>query len=294
VLSGKGNAGTVHIQADHLLISGDGSRSGSGVSSAAEASSTGSGGTVTILARNILLENGGMVTVASEGPGRGGSLDITAADTLQLDNASFASRTTMADVDVGNATLAVGRLLHLRDSTVSTEGARGGNMLMQTPLLVLDKSKILSNARPGEGGNIRIEAGQIIRTPDSRIEASGTLTITAPNTDIAGSLVVLPEVLFNVSNQLREACAARGGRRANSFKAGGRGGLPPDPGTPLMAAPSGQSPGQQTATGSPTTSTTRPQQANRSRCPEFHNQSSALPASRAGDSRLASAAGNVQ
>jgi len=134
-------------------------------------------------------------------------------------------------------------------------------MSIQAPLLVLDNSNIIASTRRGEGGNIRIEAGQIIRTPDSKIIASGNITITAPNTDVSSSLTVLPGTFFDVSSQLREACAARGGRRASSFTAGGRGGLPPDPGTPLAAGPAGQPPGQQTATGSPTALTLRPLQA---------------------------------
>jgi filamentous hemagglutinin family protein len=78
----------------------------------------------------------------------------------------------------------------------------------------------------------------------------------------------LPElIIFNQSHsldtgsQLREACAARGGRPASSFAAGGRGGLPPDPGTPLAASPFEQSMEQQTATGSPTALTTKPWKA---------------------------------
>jgi hypothetical protein len=87
------------------------------------------------------------------------------------------------------------------------------------------------------------------------------ITIAAPNTDVAGSLVVLPETLFDVSNQLRVACAARGGRAASSFSNGGRGGLPPDPGAPLATNPFGQPLEQQTDTGSPTPSSRRPQAA---------------------------------
>jgi filamentous hemagglutinin family protein len=256
----KGNAGTIDVQTGHLLISGDSTQRFTGITSATEVHSTGAGGAATIHAQNILLERSGSVTVASEGSGSGGSLNITAADTLQLNNATLAGRTT-ADVDVGDAKLEVGRLLHLRDSTISTEGARGGNILMQAPLLLLEKSKILSKAQPSEGGNLRIEAGQIIRTPDSRIEASGNLTITAPNTDVSGSLTVLPETLVDASSQLRVACAARGGRPASSFTAGGRGSLPPDPDTPLAASAFEQPLGQQTATGSPTTLTARPSQA---------------------------------
>jgi hypothetical protein len=290
-----GNAGNVMVEARELVVRGSDPRSIVGISSATASPSTGAAGTATISARNILLEKGSSVTVASEGSGRGGSLNITVVDTLQLDNATLAGR-TKADVDVGDVKLEVGRLLHLRDSTVSTEGARGGNMLMQTPLLVLDKSKILSNTRPGEGGNIHIEAGQIIRTPDSRIEASGTITIAAPNTDVSSSLTVLPETFLNASSQLRVACATRGGRRASSLTPGGRGGLPPDPGTPLMATPSGQPLKQQTAaTGSPTTSTTRPQQAAKPMTVSGIPQSVlGSPRLTCRGSRLASVAGPVQ
>jgi hypothetical protein len=184
-----------------------------------------------------------------------------------LDNAEIRTRT--ASANVGNVTLRAGRLFDLHNSTVTTSVAggtgSGGDIFIDPPLMVLDNSRIQANAQQGRGGNITIRAGQLIRTPDSRITASGSVTgnvtITAPNTDISGSLTVLPETLFDASSQLHEACAARGGRHANSFKAGGRGGLPPDPGTPLMATPSGQPLKQQTATGSPTTSTARPLQA---------------------------------
>jgi hypothetical protein len=131
---------------------------------------------------------------------------------------------------------------------------------------VLDDSRIQANAKQGAGGNITLQAGQLIRTPNSVIQASsaqsvsGTITITAPNTDVAGSLVVLPGTFFDASSQLRESCAARGGRPSSSLSPGGRGGLPPDPGTPLAASPFGQSL-EQTTTGSPTTLTARPQQA---------------------------------
>jgi large exoprotein involved in heme utilization and adhesion len=129
--------------------------------------------------------------------------------------------------------------------------------------MVLDSSDIIANAQGGSGGNIR--AGQLIRSPDSKIMASGivngNIAIAAPNTDVSGSLIVLPETLFDASSQLREACAARGGRPASSFNAGGRGGLPPDPGALLAASPFGQPLEQQTATRSTTSSTAKPLQA---------------------------------
>jgi hypothetical protein len=130
---------------------------------------------------------------------------------------------------------------------------------------VLDASRIEANAFGGPGGNITIQAGQLIRTPDSVITASGSvagaITIAAPNTDISGSLVVLPETFLDAGSQLRTACAARGGRPASSFAAGGRGGLAPDPGAPLAASQFEPPSGQRTASGSPTPLAPRPPQA---------------------------------
>ena len=168
----------------------------------------------------------------------------------------------------GDVTLNVGRLFELRNSRVTTSvaagGGSGGSIQIKSPLMVLDSSDIIANAIGGNGGNIFIDAGQLIRTPDSEITASGNvagnITIAAPNTDISSSLVVLPEIFLDASSQLREACAARGGRPTSSFSPGSHGGLPPDPGAPLAASPSGQPPGQQTATRSPTPSS-RPTQA---------------------------------
>src|SRR3954471_6665352 len=51
-----------------------------------------------------------------------------------------------------------------------------------------------------------IQAGQLIRTPDSVITASGSvagnIVIAAPNTNISSSLVVLPETFADASSQL--------------------------------------------------------------------------------------------
>jgi hypothetical protein len=119
----------------------------------------------------------------------------------------------------------------------------------------------------GRTGNITIRAGQLIRTPDSVIQAaselglSGTISIAAPNTDVAGSLVVQLGTFLDASGQLRETCAARSGRPGSSLTVGGRGGLPPDPGAPLAANPFRQPLEQQTATGSPTALTAKPRQA---------------------------------
>jgi hypothetical protein len=168
------------------------------------------------------------------------------ADTLRLDDAAIRAQTESAEG--GDVKLAVGRVFDVHNSTVTTSVAdgmgSGGNIFINSPLMVLDGSRVEANAQRGAGGNITIQADQLIRAPDSVIRASsaesvsGTINITAPNVDVANSLLVLPETFLDASNQLREACARQGGRPTSSLVAGGRGGLPPDPGAPLSASPS--------------------------------------------------------
>jgi large exoprotein involved in heme utilization and adhesion len=270
ILSGTfadGDAGQVSINARHLVISGmDEAGNPSVIRSSADVGSRGAGGAVDIQAQTILLQNYGAVRTGSDGSGPGGPLSITATKALSLDHADVEARTETANG--GNITLAVGRLFNVKDSNVVTSVAggmgSGGNIFITPHLMVLDGSRIEANAKRGTGGKITIQTGQLIRTPDSVIQASsefglsGTITIVAPNTDVSSSLTVLPETFLDASTHLRETCAARGGRPASSFSAGGRGGLPPDPGAPLTASPFGPSLEQQTATGSPTALTAKP------------------------------------
>jgi len=264
---GSGNAGQVTVTADRLLVSGDGAMYFTGIASSTEAGSIGDGGAVNIRAQNIVLRDRGGVATSSVGTGPGGPLSITAADTLRLDNATVQAQT--ASAGGGDVTVAAGRLFSLRNSEVTTsvagETGSGGDITIGSPLMVLNDSRIEANAKQGAGGNITIRAGQLIRTPDSKITASGTvagnIVITAPNTDVSSSLVVLPGTFLDAGSRLRETCAARGGRPASSLSPGGRGGLPPDPDAPLVASPFEPPLKPQVATGSPTALTARPTQA---------------------------------
>jgi large exoprotein involved in heme utilization and adhesion len=234
-----------------VLVSGDGSPLFTGISSHAEGVLAGNGGSVLIHGQFLRFQNDGEVTAHSAGPGLGGSIEIRATDSLSLDQTSIRAQTALADG--GDIHLSAGRLLNLQNSAVTTSVANGrgngGNIFIDSPLpfMVFDGSRIEANAQRGRGGNITIRADQLIRTPDSVIQASsaesvsGTINITAPNVDVASSLVVLPETFLDASSRLREACATQGGRPTSSLVAGGQGGLPPDPGRPLSASPFGLS-----------------------------------------------------
>ena len=73
---GSGNAGTVTVQADRLLISGDGTAEGSsftGIASAAYGS-TGAAGTVQVTAGDLEVRNGGQISSSTFGSGDAGTV----------------------------------------------------------------------------------------------------------------------------------------------------------------------------------------------------------------------------
>jgi large exoprotein involved in heme utilization and adhesion len=137
----------------------------------------------------------------------------------------------------------------LRDSEVSTSVAGGedpaaGDITIDPRVLVIDNSVIQADARAGFGGNIRIEADNIlvprgdlaallargdISASGETEDVDGTVAIGASEVDLSGGLVVLEGAFVDVSALLRERCAARRDVGASSFTGAGRGGLPPSP-----------------------------------------------------------------
>jgi large exoprotein involved in heme utilization and adhesion len=205
------------------------------------------GGTITITAGDLVLEPGSTIETRSQrGSGHGGDNRLDIERGFTLDRAAVTTEALQGSG--GNIVVTRDGRLDLIDSTMTASVAggtgSGGNIDINLPFLILDASQIKADAFGGPGGNITIQADQLIRTPDSVIRASsaqnvaGMISITAPNVDVASSLVVLPETFLDASSQLRESCARQGGRPTSSLVAGGRGELPPDPDAPLSASPS--------------------------------------------------------
>ncbi len=133
----------------------------------------------------------------------------------------------------------------MRDSTITTSvgtgtGA-GGNITIDPVFVVLDSGTIQANAFGGPGGNISIVSDFFIASPDSIVEASsalgisGTVAISAPETDLSAGVAVLTSQLMDAAQRLAKQCGARGGRTLASFVGKGRGALPVQPGAAMMA-----------------------------------------------------------
>jgi filamentous hemagglutinin family protein len=211
--SGRGNAGNLTIRADRVNFS-QGARvsantsssgaggnltfnltdqltldgAGTGLFASTTSGSTGKGGTISVGARTVLLQNQAAIAVNSQGSGAGGNLSIQ-AEQVTLDTQATLTAEA-ARTQGGNITLSLQNDLTLRrNSLISTTagtaeaGGDGGQITINTSGFVLgalsEDSDIRTNASTGNGGKISITSQGIFglqfqpqNTPNSDITAS--------------------------------------------------------------------------------------------------------------------------
>jgi large exoprotein involved in heme utilization and adhesion len=207
----------------------------------------GDAGDLTIATGRLLVRDGAVVSVSSEGSRNAGNLEVT-ADSIGLSNRATLSANTTAGQ--GNIFLRSGDLVLRRGSNIRTEAtgiASGGNININSDVIAaLENSDISANSANFFGGRITINAQGIFGTEfrlnptsDSDITAtggipdfSGTVEINTPDVDPSQGLATLPAELVETSGLIASNCAAVG---ENNFIITGRGGLPPTPSDTLSA-----------------------------------------------------------
>lgn len=209
--SGVGQGGTVHV-AMRKKVEID----GTGTSIGAEAHGDSDGGNVYVGAGIVELTNGAAITTSTTGAGDGGNLEI-AGDDLVLRGSSVVRSNSSGTGDAGSIVIETEKSVRLADSAIETEAseAGGGNITIRTrDILDMDNSRISANVRGGlgaagnididpdvvrlrgstitanavhgDGGNVRIVAGVLVKDASSAIEASseygldGDVIIDAP------------------------------------------------------------------------------------------------------------------
>ncbi|MEQ8466485.1 two-partner secretion domain-containing protein [Coleofasciculus sp. E1-EBD-02] len=204
--SGAGQGGMITVNAsDSVEIIGTGvGRENQINSSALEASSQGTGdaGNLTITTNNLRLRDGGKVSAATSGAGQGGTLTVSASDTVEVlgnglgeDGQLLPSRLEVSSEGTGDAgNLAItANNLRLRDGgeirATSTQ-AGGGNIdiTADDDIRLRDGSLISASVfeSVGGGGNITINSDVFIALEDSDILANavdgrgGDITIISP------------------------------------------------------------------------------------------------------------------
>jgi filamentous hemagglutinin family protein len=223
---GTGNAGVISVSATNLSLS-----SGAVISSAS--ANEGNGGSVAVACAEGQLSGLSQISASSANT-NAGSVQVNASDSFTLSSGS--SVNTSAALNGGIVTLRIGRLLYLNSSNIQAfagvastpgqqVGGNGGNITIDPLFVILDNSFISANALSGTGmnGNI-INSADFFFSSDSFLHATGTIDTTAPDLDLANSLVVLPGNLIDVQNKLRESCARSVNHEFSTLIVTGRGG----------------------------------------------------------------------
>jgi len=224
--SGRGNAGSVNINAEERVTFAGTTNRQAGAFSRVRETGNGQGGNVNITADSILLQDRGEIAAENQGTGNAGNLNLKAEDKLELRSQS---RIRM-DNDEGD----------------------GGNINIDTPLLLTfpeENTDITANAEQGgTGGQIDIAASGVLGIRFREVQSDETNDITAsstfgrqgevsfsnPDSDLSAGLVELSDSVLDPNAVVASACPTNTEEEETStFEITGRGGLPPNPANPL-------------------------------------------------------------
>lgn len=243
---GNFSAGNIFLNAtDKLTLSG----LQTGIFANTEEGSTGNGGSVLMPDRTpqtLLIEDGATIAVNSKGSGQGGSVTLAAAE-LTLNNGSITAET--ASSQGGNITLNVEDILQFIDDGEITAsagtaqvGGDGGNVTIDSDFIVAlttdNTYEITANAFEGDGGDIDLKTISFFGSDFVNISASselgleGGVSIEILELDPTRGLIQLPANIIDASQQISQACTPQTGE-SDRFVATGRGGLPLSPNEPL-------------------------------------------------------------
>jgi large exoprotein involved in heme utilization and adhesion len=230
---GSGNSGTIKVDSDQLVVAGEnathrdflsdqgiddpiGARSSintNSVSNVLGENTTGNAGAIILSAAELVVGDRGRIASDTEGPGRGGAIEIhagnvrlsnesridsrsrsltpvpsgdagniriLAADTLESANSTVLAQAD--DADGGNIEINANNLVYLNEGTVISasvgggEGS-GGNVTIDPRFVVLNGSRIAADAFGGPGGNVLIVTDNFIASADSSVTASSAFGV---------------------------------------------------------------------------------------------------------------------
>lgn len=200
----------------------------------------GTAGSININTNRLIVRDGALISVRSDGTGNAGSLSANARFIILSNSGGMAA--TSRSGEGGNVFLR-SRYMQLRDGFIATdvrdETGNGGNITIDTDTLTaLENSDITANAFQGRGGNITINAQGLFLSPDSIITASsrlgfdGTVQINDFTTNPSSGLVEQSIQPIDPSTLIAQGCPANV-EEGSSFITTGRGGLPDNPYQPL-------------------------------------------------------------
>lgn len=211
-LQGTGNAGSITIQAQDVLVDSieDLPETLSGITSLAGFQSTGNSGSIHIQSNTLKLDNQGQISASTQGPGAAGDITLS-VDTLVIHGGGSISSNTGGSGDAGQITIDATTAVEVSGTTpifkdpifgveltlssrISSESqiieivditkgefigasGSGGTITLTTPELILKNEGNISTSTngSGQGGAIKIQANHIQVLTDAEIESETNL-----------------------------------------------------------------------------------------------------------------------
>lgn len=263
-LLGSGNGGDLRLTTAGLLLLDRGLVDSS-------SSASGTAGSITVEVVDLIIRNGGEVSVRGFSEISGTGDIVITADTILLEDEGSISASAPS-TNGGNIDLTANQRLVMRRNALISANAGdplglitpppgtgdGGNIRISAPFIIAvreENSDIVATASLGNGGRVTLVTRGLFGlefreqpTPLSDITASsefgisGTVDInTLDTTAIENSLAELPDLPLNTEALVAGSCIARPGDSQGRFVVTGAGGLPTQPDTGQVSAfPTGE------------------------------------------------------
>ncbi|MCU0532435.1 MAG: filamentous hemagglutinin N-terminal domain-containing protein [Hydrococcus sp. Prado102] len=223
--AGKGNAGSITIEnANQVDLTNN-----SSISTSVEAGADGRGGEINLNARSLSLDNA-QITASTAGRGNAGSIAVNGS-TFEAKNGGQLRTSTASGNDAGSITLnlldnvtltgnnsglfanteqnsggkggnisAISSNMTISDGasvTVDSQGTGdGGNINVQTDSLTLDRGKISATTDSTEGGNIILNANDLLL-----LRNGSQITAQAGQTGNGGDITIDAGTIFAIPQQ---------------------------------------------------------------------------------------------
>ena len=190
-----------------VLVNGG---SGAVVEGTGEASGT--GGDIFLNARSVGIQNGATVSANNSGSGQGGTVLITASEGVTMSGTNSGVLTNATGQGPGGSIeVQAERIAVIHGATISAASSGPGNagsITLTADTILLDEGRITTEADEASGGNIKLQAEELIQLNDSTIESS----VQGDEDTAGGDISLDPDFIILQNSQiLANAVSGQGG-----------------------------------------------------------------------------------
>ncbi len=206
VTAGPGKSGNLEVEAETIILEGEGGNFSTGFTVSTFGANPGSGdaGNLKVNTDRLEMRAGAQISAGTSGPGKGGKLDVQ-AETMALEGIGTALLTNTQGIDSdsgdgGDITVEADRL-EMRDGaqiSVSTFGTgNGGDLTVEAETVVLEGLAVLLNnaqgkgPNNGDGGNISVKTGYLEMRDRAQISAATISTGTGGDVKVEADTILM-------------------------------------------------------------------------------------------------------